>query len=75
MAAGRAASGLVSPEVSEKVSLVFVAGIPSAFNSEYLRIVGAIVRLCREKPLLDQLLSVHDPAEFVRLLSIGEAKL
>ncbi|MEI6034095.1 MAG: PTS sugar transporter subunit IIA [Verrucomicrobiae bacterium] len=75
MAAGRSSSGLISPEVSEKVSLVFVAGIPSAFSSEYLRIVGAIVRLCREKPLLDQLLNVHDPAEFVRLLSIGEAKL
>jgi len=75
MAAGRSTKGLVSPEISEKVRLVFVAGIPSAFDSEYLRIVGAIARLCRDKALLNQLLTVQDPAEFVALLTSGEAKL
>ncbi|MEI6279349.1 MAG: PTS sugar transporter subunit IIA [Verrucomicrobiae bacterium] len=75
MAAGRSTKGLVSPEVPEKVRLIFVAGIPSAFDSEYLRIVGAIVRLCRDKRLLRQLLGVQNPEEFVNLLSGGEAKL
>ncbi|MEI6073656.1 MAG: PTS sugar transporter subunit IIA [Verrucomicrobiae bacterium] len=75
MAAGRSAKGLVSPEVPEKVRLVFVAGIPSAFNSEYLRVVGAIARLCRDKSLLNRLLTIQDPAGFVRLLASGEAKL
>jgi len=75
MAAGRSAKGLQSPEVRDKVRLVFVAGIPSAFDSEYLRIVGAIARLCRDKALLNKLLTVQDPAEFIRLLAGGEAKL
>ncbi len=75
MAAGRSTKGLVSPEIQEKVHLVFVAGIPSAFDSEYLRIVGAIARMCRDKATLDQLLRIQDPAQFVSLLSIGEARL
>lgn len=75
MAAGRSARGLVSPEVRDKVRLVFVAGIPSAFDSEYLRIVGAIARLCRDKSLLDKLLTVQDPGDFIKLLSVGEVKL
>jgi len=75
MAAGRSTGGLVSPEIREKVRLIFVAGIPSAFDAEYLRIVGAIARLCRDKILFDRLLNVQDPGEFVSLLSSGEPKL
>lgn len=75
MAAGRSTAGLVSPEVEGRVSLVFVAGIPSAFNSEYLRIVGAIVRICRDRALLKKLLATNDPAAFVGILALGEAKL
>jgi len=75
MAAGRSAAGLVSPEVSEPVRLVFVAGIPAAFSSEYLRVVGAIARFCHDKTLLDKLLSVQDPQQFVDLLAQQESKL
>lgn len=75
MAAGRSTGGLVSPEVPELVRLVFVAGIPAAFSSEYLRVVGAIARLCRDRVLLDKLLHVPDPEEFVGLLARQEIKL
>ena len=75
MAAGRSASGLVSPEVSEPVRLVFVAGIPAAFSSEYLRVVGAIARFCHDKALLHRLLNVQDPKEFIELLARQESKL
>jgi len=75
MAAGRSVEGLSSPNIQEPVRLVFVAGIPAAFQSEYLRIVGAIARLCNDRTLLSELLSVKDPEKFVRLLSSGEAKL
>ncbi|MEI6494063.1 MAG: PTS sugar transporter subunit IIA [Verrucomicrobiota bacterium] len=75
MAAGRSPGGLISPNVKEPVRLVFVAGIPAAFQSEYLRVVGAIARLCNDKSLLNQLLSAKDPERFVGLLSSGEAKL
>jgi mannitol/fructose-specific phosphotransferase system IIA component (Ntr-type) len=75
MAVGRSAEGLVSPQIGEPVKLVFVAGIPAAFDSEYLRIVGAIARLCRDKELLNKLLGVSDPARFVELLAAAEVKL
>jgi mannitol/fructose-specific phosphotransferase system IIA component (Ntr-type) len=75
MAAGRSPAGLISPHVKEPVRLVFVAGIPAAFHSEYLRVVGAIARLCNDKALLEKLLAVQDPEQFVGLLSTGETKL
>lgn len=75
MAAGRSTPGLASPDIKEKVRLVFVAGIPAAFHSEYLRVVGAIARLCKDSSLLEKLLTVEDPQEFIALLSSGEVKL
>ena len=75
MAAGRSVEGLSSPNVKERVRLVFVAGIPAAFQSEYLRVVGAIARLCHDKALLNELLSVQDPEKFLGLLSSAEARL
>lgn len=75
MAAGRSAGGISFPKLREPVRLVFVAGIPGAFTSEYLRIVGAIVRFCRDRRQLDRLLSTKEPERFVALLSSGEVKL
>lgn len=75
MSAGRSAAGIRSPQIGEKVRLVFVAGIPSALDAEYLRIVGAIARLCREEETLEALLAASDPAAFVGLLAAGETRL
>ena len=75
MAAGRSAKGIAFPELAEPVRLVFVAGIPGAFTSEYLRIVGAIVRMCRDRRQLDRLLSTKEPERFVAFLTSGEVKL
>ena len=75
MSAGRSVEGIIFPKLSEPVKLVFVAGIPGAFTSEYLRIVGAIVRICRDKRQLDRMLSTKDADRFVALLSSGEVKL
>ena len=55
--------------------LFFVAGIPSAFTSEYLRIVGAIVRMCRDRRQLRSLLLAKNAERFVTLLGSGEVKL
>jgi mannitol/fructose-specific phosphotransferase system IIA component (Ntr-type) len=75
MSAGRSVKGIIFPKLSDPVKLVFVAGIPGAFTSEYLRIVGAIVRICRDKRQLDRMLSLKDPDRFVALLTSGEVKL
>jgi len=51
--------------------LVFVALIPEAMNNEYLRILGAIARVCREEGPLKELLSVQDQDTFLNLLEKG----
>lgn len=75
MAAGRSAAGISCRDVPDPVRLVFVAGIPSAFNSEYLRIVGAIARICRDKHQIDRLLAAKTAEQFISLLGAGEVKL
>ena len=75
MAAGRSSAGFSCREVSDPVHLVFVTGIPGAFNAEYLRILGAIARICRDKHQLDRLMSAKTAGEFIALLSAGEVKL
>ena len=75
MAAGRSTEGVTYPGLVDPVKLVFVAGIPRAFTSEYLRIVGAIVRMCRDKRQLHRLLVAKDAERFVALLGSGEVKL
>jgi len=75
LAVGRSTAGIVAPDVSEPVRLVVVAGIPAAFNSEYLRVIGAIVRICRDRHQLERLLAAKTPQKFVELLGAGELKL
>jgi PTS system fructose-specific IIC component len=75
LAAGRSTAGFPCREVADPVHLVFVAGIPGAFNSEYLRIVGAIARICRDPHQLDRLLAAKTASHFIELLVAGEVKL
>ena len=75
VAAGRSIEGVKYPGLVDPVKLFFVAGIPNAFTSEYLRIVGAVVRMCRDKRQLHRLLVVRDAERFVALLGSGEVKL
>ncbi len=75
MAAGRSSEGLTSSNISERVRLVFVVGIPAAFQSDYLRIVGTIARLCHDKDLFGALLSAQTSEKFVHLLTRAEVKL
>lgn len=75
MAVGRFPDGVACPEIDVPIKLVFVAGIPTAFSADYLRIVGAIARICRDKHLLDHLLGAKTAGEFLEILARGEVKL
>ncbi len=75
VAVGRSAEGIVFPEIDVPVNLVFVAGIPSAMDSEYLRIVGAIARVCRDQAMFDELLAVPDGEAFVERLAAATERL
>ncbi len=75
LAAGRCSPPLQLPNAEGPVHLVFVAGIPAAFSTEYLRVVGAIVRCCKDPESLPALLSAHSASDFVQLLGEGESRL
>jgi len=75
LAAGRCSPPLQLPGVEGPVHLVFVAGIPAAFSTEYLRVVGAIVRCCKDPEGLPALLDAPSASDFVRCLGEGESRL
>lgn len=71
LAVGRSAAGFTSNPDSEKTHLVFLAAIPEAMNNEYLRILGAISRVCREEETLQTLLEAQQTGEFLAALEKG----
>lgn len=74
IAAGRLETPLTCDEISAPVRLVFVVGIPRAVDTEYLRVVGAIVRIFRDKHQLDRLLGMKESVRFVALLTSQESQ-
>lgn len=60
---GLSAAGWEAP-----VDLLVVAGIPAAFNHQYLQLVGALVRIFRTPECLDQLLAATTPGDFIGTL-------
>lgn len=71
MAAGRSNSGIPLPGKEGKVDLIFVTAIPSTLNNEYLRILGAISRVCRNRNALADLMRASTPALFLNILEKG----
>ena len=72
LAAGRPSGALTSAGLPR---LVFAAGIPAAFNSEYLRVVGVIARACRDETARTALLEATTPDNFISILSQIEKSL
>ena len=75
MAVGRSNEGFNCNDTKQNVRLVFVAGIPSALNNEYLRVVGTIARLCSKTELVQKLLAATSPSAFIDILCSGETTL
>ncbi len=76
MAAGISPAGI--PAASSDcppIHVIFVAGIPAAFNNDYLRVVGTIARLCSKPELLANLRAASTPSAFLSLLSQEEDRL
>jgi len=72
MAVGRCKNQIIEPGAAAALRLVFVAGIPSAFDSEYLRSVGAIARICRNPETLQALLECEQSSDFAEILNREE---
>jgi PTS system fructose-specific IIC component len=71
LAAGRSATGFEIPGSEDRIHLVFLAAIPETLNNEYLRVLGAISRVCLAPGSLRALLEAPDPANFLSLLEKG----
>ena len=71
LAVGRSSAGFTSNPAGEKTHLVFLAAIPETMNNEYLRILGAISRVCREEETLQTLLDAKKTGEFLAALEKG----
>ena len=71
LAVGRSSTGLGSKPTGESPRLLIVAAIPEAMNNEYLRILGAISRVCREENCLRALLNAERSDSFRAALEKG----
>jgi len=75
MAAGRSPAGLVFPGVELPVRYIFCIAVPRALAGDYLRIVGLLARVFKDRGAEAELCAAATGAEFVELLSRREAKL
>ena len=67
----RSTTGFTSNPGGATTKLLFVAAIPEAMNNDYLRILGAISRVCREEASLQALLNAEKKEAFLAALEKG----
>jgi len=75
MSVGRSEAGIVFPNVELPVRYVFCIAVPRALAADYLRIVGLLARVFKDRAAETELRAAATGAEFVDLLSRREAKL
>ena len=75
MAMGRSESGVIFPGVELPVRYIFCIAVPRALAADYLRIVGLLARVFKDRTAEAELRAAATGAEFVDLLSRREAKL
>jgi nitrogen PTS system EIIA component len=72
MAVGRTAQPLYDDEVP--IRFVVLVGIPRTMDSEYLRLLGNLMRVFRDEQLRNKLLDAQNPAEVIQIFERGETK-
>jgi len=68
MAAGRCRAGIQFGQTAQQVRLIFVIAVPKEQASKYLETVGCLTRLCRNRQILDRLLTAATAEEFLNVL-------
>ena len=71
LAAGRFPSGIAVEGCPALLRMVFVAAIPESLNNEYLRIIGAVSRICGNADSFERLMGAGDASEFLHILEEG----
>jgi len=75
MSVGRSKSGIAFPGVALPVRYLFCIGVPRALAADYLRIVGLLARVFKDRAAEEELRVIESAADFVERLSRREAKL
>ena len=75
MSAGRVSGGVSPAGSAKKIRYIFVIGIPVAFASDYLRIIGSVARMFKSQDTEGILREVRSPEQFVAILSGKEMQL
>jgi PTS system nitrogen regulatory IIA component len=75
MSVGRSESGVVFPNVELPVRYIFCIAVPRALAADYLRIVGLLARVFKDRTAETELRAATIGTDFVELLSRREAKL
>lgn len=75
MSVGRSETGVVFPNVELPVRYLFCLAVPRALAADYLRIVGLLARVFKDRQAEGELRAAATVPEFVELLSRREAKL
>jgi mannitol/fructose-specific phosphotransferase system IIA component (Ntr-type) len=72
MALGRTAEPLYDGNVP--IRFVVLVGIPRKMDSEYLRLLGTLMRVFRDELLREKLLSAENPSEVIQIFEREEGK-
>lgn len=75
MSVGRSEAGILFPGVELPVRYLFCIAVPRALAADYLRIVGLLARVFKDRTAEAELRGAEHGAHFVELLSRREAKL
>lgn len=75
MSAGRLAAAVPFGAEKSPVRYVFVIGVPTAMNADYLRIIGALARIFRDEKVAARLGQAPDAEAFISLLARKEIAL
>lgn len=75
MAVGRSEPGIIFPGVALPVRYIFCIAVPRALAADYLRIVGLLARVFKDRDAETELNAAASGSQFVDLLSRREAKL
>jgi mannitol/fructose-specific phosphotransferase system IIA component (Ntr-type) len=71
LAAGRFPKGMGVENCAALLRMIFVAVVPESLNNEYLRIIGAVSRICGDVRSFERLMEVSDHDGFLKILEEG----
>jgi hypothetical protein len=71
LAAGRFPEGIAVEGCAAPLRMIFVAAVPESLNNEYLRIIGAVSRICGNPVTFERLMGATDAAGFLNVLEEG----